>query len=346
MTIDFAHSTIGGSAGIRFGLVGAGRQATKYVPSLSAAGRVTALFHPRAKGFDGTLPPLNAGGAAVVIPNFAEVSCFRDFGEFVHSPAFDVAVITSPTEFHVEQALALAAAGKWVLVEKPLATSATAVLKLRPWAHRIIPILPVPFFAAYHTLVAAVRAGTLGDVQNVTLRRECPPPSWSMHFANPACGGALWDLGIHDLHFACLHFGELVLNNRQLEYSPNEQLPLRVEASFTSLAPHNERVVPGCTVSIVASWRLQAGFIQEFTVQGTRGALALANNQLTLSTDELGSTPHRIADLPSQGFAALLTAAIALIRGERTEIPELDWVPVVRAHQLLEEIQAAQPVAR
>jgi len=322
----------------RFGLLGAGRQAAKYVLPLCQTGRVTALYHPTGKGFDGRLAPIAPGGTAVEIPHAERLQTFRDLEEFASSPDFDVAVITSPTEHHVEQALLLAQAGKFVLVEKPLGTSPTEVARLTAWSSRIIPILPVPYFAAYQTLTSCISSGELGVVQGASFWRRCPKPNWSLHFSAPESGGALWDLGIHDLHFASLLFDCSEVESADIEYDPNGKLPLRYEAVLKGTT------LPGSncpTLRISSSWMLPHGFEQGFVVTGSAATLRFEGGQLSLVRFGAAAESYPVLQLSLHGFPALLADALTAFTGSGERPARLSLPVAIKAHQLAGMIQAA-----
>ncbi len=122
--------------------------------------------------------------------------------------------ICTHTDSHVELALAALAAGKHVLVEKPLALEAAEIAPLVSAAEAsktlCMPAHCMRFWPGWDWLKERVDSGDLGPVRSAVFRRLSAPPSWSPEFyANAArSGGALLDLHIHDADFVRHCFGE------------------------------------------------------------------------------------------------------------------------------------------
>jgi len=83
-------------------------------------------------------------------------------------PRVDVVHVCTPNHLHVELTLAALAAGKHVICEKPVATSAAEAFRMVAAAERAGRIVAVPFVYRFHPLVRHARAlvanGELGDV--------------------------------------------------------------------------------------------------------------------------------------------------------------------------------------
>ena len=120
-----------------------------------------------------------------------------------------VLVLTSMTE-HGRLAGAALAAGKHVLVEKPIATTlaeAEQVLAVAASApgHLICAphILLSPTYRAMHRRVAA---GEIGGLLTARARYGWAGPDWGRWFYEPG-GGALFDLGVYNVTSLCGFFG-------------------------------------------------------------------------------------------------------------------------------------------
>ncbi|MBI4879967.1 MAG: Gfo/Idh/MocA family oxidoreductase [Planctomycetes bacterium] len=120
--------------------------------------------------------------------------------------------ICTPTETHVDLALAALQAGKHVLVEKPLALAASESARLAAGA-RAAPTLCLPamclrFWPAWSWLRERVRDGALGAVRSAVFQRLGSRPRWASFYGDPRqSGGALFDLHIHDADFVRWCFG-------------------------------------------------------------------------------------------------------------------------------------------
>jgi len=116
----------------------------------------------------------------------------------------DVVDICLPTPLHRPWAEAAFAAGKDVLLEKPIALTvedAEAILAARDASGRRLMIgFVLRFWPEYEELHARLAAGAIGEPRSVSALRLSPPPDWNDWMIDPAIsGGAAVDLMVHDL---------------------------------------------------------------------------------------------------------------------------------------------------
>lgn len=125
----------------------------------------------------------------------------------------DLISICTPTDTHVDLAIEALAAGKHVLVEKPVALRAADVARLAEAAEAsdrlCMPAHCMRFWPGWDWLKRAVASGEFGAVRSAVFRRLASPPAWSPDFYRDAArtGGALVDLHIHDADFVRHCFG-------------------------------------------------------------------------------------------------------------------------------------------
>lgn len=120
--------------------------------------------------------------------------------------AFDAAVVVVPHTAHAGTARALLAAGKHVLLEKPMTTSVEdarqlAALAADPSAPLLVMAHPRRLFPAYAWVKRLIEGGELGEVVRVDWAEGHPyawePVSWSMFDRRLAGGGVLTDTASH-----------------------------------------------------------------------------------------------------------------------------------------------------
>jgi predicted dehydrogenase len=120
-----------------------------------------------------------------------------------------VLVLTSMNE-HGPLALAGLAAGKHVLVEKPMATSlseaATLVEAAGDSAGVLVCAPHIVLSQTYRAMLGRVRAGEIGKLLLGRARYGWAGPWWGRWFYQPG-GGALFDLGVYNLTSLCGFFG-------------------------------------------------------------------------------------------------------------------------------------------
>lgn len=187
----------------RWGIVGAGAIARQFVADLAHVGDATvAAVFSRTEAAARKLAD-EAGTATV--PAQLEVM-FAD-------PDIDAVYIATPNSLHAEQALKALAAGKPVLVEKPLATSSHDARAIADAAMRHGVFAMEALWSRFLPAVAHVRAlleeGAIGEVQQVEAElafHHAEQPD--NRFYDPAAGGgAALDLGVYPLSLAILLFG-------------------------------------------------------------------------------------------------------------------------------------------
>ena len=156
-----------------------------------------------------------ATGASEVLFDPAELFATQDARELLARSDVQAVSICTPTDTHVELALAALAAGKHVLVEKPVALRSADVARLAE-AARAAKTLCMPahcmrFWPGWDWLKERVVDGSLGKVKSAVFQRLGTRPHWSSFYMDAArSGGALVDLHIHDADFVRWLFGDPV----------------------------------------------------------------------------------------------------------------------------------------
>lgn len=143
----------------------------------------------------------------------AKVRAYSTPQELFADEGVDLVSICTHTDSHVELALAALAAGKHVLVEKPVAIHSADIERLADAADAAgtlcMPAHCMRFWPGWDWLKQRIDSGEFGAVRSAVFRRLASPPAWSPDFyANSArTGGALVDLHIHDADFVRHCFG-------------------------------------------------------------------------------------------------------------------------------------------
>lgn len=125
----------------------------------------------------------------------------------------DVVYIASPQSEHLAQGLLAIMAGKHVLIEKPLATTAEDAAQLADAARRAGVMLMEAMWTRYlpqtSVLQRLVADGVLGDLRSVAADHGQAIPVDPNHrlYRPELGGGALLDLGIYPVQFASMLLG-------------------------------------------------------------------------------------------------------------------------------------------
>ncbi|WIB58865.1 Gfo/Idh/MocA family oxidoreductase [Curtobacterium sp. MCLR17_007] len=184
---------------LRWGVIGPGEIANDFTGTLHANSdqRVVAVGSRSAER------------AAAFAARHGVPSAHDSYEALVADPAVDVVYVASPHPQHLEHALLAIAAGKHVLVEKPMTTSGADTRRLAAAAREAGVLAMEAMWTRYlpgTTVVARLLAdGTLGDVRLATVDVGWPhdPADPGDRMFDPAAGGgALLDAGVYSHWFA------------------------------------------------------------------------------------------------------------------------------------------------
>jgi predicted dehydrogenase len=291
---------------IRFAVVGCGTAANHiHLPALRAAGVEVSVFASRSRSSAGST--CERWGSGRVVDAWEDA---------VVDTEVDAVLVATPNLQHRDVAVAAAAAGKHVLVDKPIACTVVAADEMIAAATAAEVVL-VPFqntrfappFVAAHGLVAA---GRVGDVTGVrTAFGHGGPQAWAPNagwFFEKALsgGGCLIDLGVHVIDLVRYVTGDDIvsvsaeINGRAGDVETDAQLVVRLRR--------------GAIGSVHASWMSRPGPDHQLTVVGTEGTLHL-DGRTPLTLFPLYGDRERVA-LPSD-VGSPLDEFLAAVRGER-----------------------------
>ncbi|MBA8990553.1 putative dehydrogenase [Curtobacterium pusillum] len=201
MTMTFPTAEVEplrGGPRLRWGVIGPGTIANDFTATMHANSdqRVVAV---------GSRSPERAAAFAA---RHGVPSVHGSYEALVADPTVDVVYVASPHPQHLGHALLAIAAGKHVLVEKPMTTSEADTRTLAAAARRAGVFAMEAMWTRYlsgTTVIARLLAdGALGDVQLVSVDVGWPhePDPADRMFDPAAGGGALLDAGVYGHWFA------------------------------------------------------------------------------------------------------------------------------------------------
>ena len=133
---------------------------------------------------------------ALVGARYPAMKTTTDARELIQSPEVDAVVIATPVGTHFDMAMEALAAGKHVLVEKPMASSVEQAVRLIEQAEKFRRVLMVDHTFVYTSAVRKIRdviaAGELGEPHYYDSVRV--NLGLFQHDVN-----VIWDLAVHDL---------------------------------------------------------------------------------------------------------------------------------------------------
>ena len=144
--------------------------------------------------------------------DLAGVATYAGFEELLADPNVDLVDLCVPNDRHADLAARALAAGKHVLVEKPIALTlgdADAMLAAARSSGKLLMVAHVlPFFPEFAYAREAVASGRYGALKAAHLSRVIARPDWSAGIADAdRSGGPAIDLHIHDAHYVGLLCG-------------------------------------------------------------------------------------------------------------------------------------------
>jgi predicted dehydrogenase len=193
---EVARLGSGARGPLRAGFIGTGFMAEVHTRA-SRAGRA------RLVAISGSSPAKGEGAATALGVERAE----PDAAALAAAPDVDVVHVCSPNALHAEQTLAALAAGKHVVCEKPLATTAADAERLVRAADAAGLVGAVPFVYRYHPMVrqarALVAAGEVGAILTLDAAYlqdwllEQADQNWRTDAAAGGASRAFADIGSH-----------------------------------------------------------------------------------------------------------------------------------------------------
>ena len=248
---------------------------------------------------------LDRGGQMM---DFSRVARYHTAEELFADPNVQAVDLCTPSYLHAPQAQAALAAGKHVLVEKPMALSAAECDQMIAAAKRAGKVLMVAqvlrFWPDYVAARDLIRSGRLGDVKQAFFYRRCAAPVWSKWMHDKArSGGGVFDLLIHDFDY-CQHlFGK----PESIDARGVEDMPKGIDTLEARL------IYPGGPlVTIAGGWRHPQAypFSMELTIVCEGGTLDFHSSLRRLTLYDADGKAQEVPMPDKDGFVAELEAFV------------------------------------
>lgn len=244
----------------------------------------------------------------------------------------DAVDVCLPTDLHLDVASQAFAAGKHVLVEKPMcgnvADCITLIERAEKAGVKVVPGHVVRFFKEFrtgHDLVASGKIGTPGAART---RRGGKAPMGSEGWFRDVkrSGGVLLDLAVHDFDWLRWTLGEVT-----------EVYARSVALSGTTDAPGDYALATlkfanGAVAHVEATWMDPAGTRATFEVCGSEGMIEFdsrVNNALRTTHDGGTFTDNALAGHDDPYFCQLSAAMKTFFEGAKPEVTAHDGLAAV-----------------
>jgi predicted dehydrogenase len=283
---------------VGIGIIGVGFMGMTHFEGAKRAGNadVVAIATRDPKKLEGDWSGIqgNFGPRGDALTDLTGIDRHSDYHDLLKNPRVQLVDICLPTDQHEKVTLEALAAGKHVLVEKPIAIETAAGQRMVEAAKKAGKLLMVahvlPFHAEFRYAADVVRSGMYGKLKSATFRRVIAPPDWSKDIADfRKLGGWGIDLHIHDNHF----IGLLCGTPKQV-YSRGILVEGLVNHVCTQYLFDDPEMTVSCTSGGIAAAGLKFahGFsiiLEEATIEfdgGTYGNDWVVNRPLTLITND------------------------------------------------------------
>lgn len=207
---------------IGVGIIGMGFMGATHIKAYHAANadgfpcRLVAISDPSPDRRTGLPPGGGNIGAPIAERLFdpATTTTYERHEDLLADSSVQLVSICTPTDSHVDLAIAAIQAGKHVLLEKPVALAAKDAARLADTARTAktlcMPAMCMRFWPGWTFLRDAYRDQRFGQLRALSLHRLGSGPGWSSDFYRNVArsGGALVDQHIHDTDFVVYLFGQ------------------------------------------------------------------------------------------------------------------------------------------
>ena len=194
---------------LKWGILGAARVNERLLPAICEApnSQLVAIASRRADAARATLEKY--------APNYKEnVACYDDLDALINDKNVEAIYCPMANEEHAEWALKAIAAGKHILIEKPMAIRVQDIDAIEAAAKKANVKVMEGFMYRFHPQHAKVKelinSGLIGDVLSCRASFSFLMPPARMYRINRSMangGGALWDIGPYAIHALRWCFG-------------------------------------------------------------------------------------------------------------------------------------------
>ncbi|MDO5645115.1 MAG: Gfo/Idh/MocA family oxidoreductase [Dermabacter sp.] len=339
--------------GLRWGVLGPGRIASKFVGTMHAAttSRLVAVCsrsEQRAAAF-----------AADHEADGARARAYGSIEDFLADGEIDAVYVASPHAQHAALALPIIEAGIPVVVEKAFTLNAPQAIKLFEAAQKsgsfVMEAMWSRFLPHYDVIRQVIDSGLIGEVTSVRADHGQYFPFDAAHrLYDPALGGgALLDLGVYPVSFAHWVAGALT------DVSAVGSLTSTgVDDTVAMIGTGSTPSHPAVSVTTTLSARtannatvvgregridVEQRFYVPTRVTVTRFSKARYGTDTTAVFDSATDLPYALPEAPegqNYGMAFEIAEASRRISAGDTESPLMRWQDTLEVLQLLDEIRA------
>jgi predicted dehydrogenase len=332
----------------RWGIVGPGAIAHQFADALHAlpASRLTAVFSRSAER--------GAAFAAFTAQHSSgPVAVYTDLDALLADTNVDAVYIATPHTAHGDAVAASLRAGKPVLCEKPLVTSAAQAQVLIGLSQTcgvfLMEALWTRFLPALQKAQQLLQQGAIGSVQRMqsSFGFALPYEPTARHFAAALGGGTLLDIGIYNLSLSQWVLA-LMDDHRDDHAAPTFTISGRLAPTGVEQQAHvHLRYASGVTSDFVCAF--DEAFDNHFHIHGSAGTLTLNAGFWqcqSLTLQRHGQADEHIAcPFVRNGFEYQIAAAQAAIQLGQIECSVMPHAQTLATLSLIDQLRASLGVS-
>jgi predicted dehydrogenase len=243
----------------------------------------------------------NGAKAVEFNQRFGGDGSYANYQAAIDDPEVGVVVVATPPDSHLPLALAALRAGRHVIIEKPAFLRAADADVVRDAAIRAGRLVTVAENYRYRPLLRSLRRlladNVIGDVRLIQIDavKAQRAPAWLDHTTMP---GALWEGGIHWIHFLASLGPELTgITGFQPGPTGAPERTMLAAATFAG----------GAVGTLAYSWEVPSPLkgIRMSHLYGTRGVIAFESNGLFVRTSGARNRLHFPGFRDISGYGAM-----------------------------------------
>ena len=199
---------------VKIGIVGLGFMGVTHYKAMAKVkgGKVAAMVSRDAKKREGDWSSIQGNfGDSGGVQDLSKINTYETLDELLVDPTIDLVDICLPTTMHVEASIRALAAGKHVLLEKPIAVNLRDADKImeaaKKYRRQFMVAHVLRYFPEFRLIKELVASKKYGKVLAAQFKRNISRPAWWDPKDLRRTGGPAIDLHIHDADFVQFLFG-------------------------------------------------------------------------------------------------------------------------------------------
>ena len=265
---------------------------------------------------------------------------YGSYEEMLCDPKVDLVYVATPHSHHAEQMKLCIEHGKAVLCEKSFTANAQQAREVLALAKQrgvlVTEAIWTRYMPSLEILREIIKSGALGDIKMLSASLFYPIEHVE-RIADPRlAGGALLDVGVYPLNFACMIFGsDPVRMDSSVQMT---EAGVDYQESFTLHYADGRMAVLSAGIGSRCDRRC--------LISGSKGYIVADNvnniHRIELYTDADGFTQPKVYPVPGQitGYEYEVRACLEALESGALECPQMPHAETIRVMELMDALRA------